>query len=63
MIFIKHFDCSKQRLTGIGKLYVNKSSEVSDLVDMINERMGWSRETPLKLYEVFLIFLSFIQKR
>lgn len=52
MIFIKHFDTSKQTLYGVGKVYVLRSSKVGDLVGIINERMRWSPGTPLKLYEV-----------
>jgi ubiquitin carboxyl-terminal hydrolase 7 len=52
MIFLKHFDTSKQTLYGVGKLYVSRSAKVSDLYPLINERMRWAPETPLKLYEV-----------
>jgi ubiquitin carboxyl-terminal hydrolase 7 len=51
MVFLKHFDTSKQSLYGIGKTYVNRSSKVSDLFAYINERMRWAPGTPLKLYE------------
>jgi len=51
MIFLKHFDTSKQTLYGVGKMYVLKSAKVGDLVPVINERMRWPG-TPLKLYEV-----------
>ena len=52
MIFLKHFDTSKQTLYGIGKIYVLRSSKVGDLVGVVNERMRWPSGTPLKLYEV-----------
>ena len=52
MIFLKHFDTSKQTLYGVGKAYVLRSSKVGDLVNLINERMRWPANTPLKLYEV-----------
>lgn len=52
MIFLKHFDTSKQTLTGIGKVYVSRLSKVADLVPIINERMRWTPGTPVKLYEV-----------
>lgn len=52
MIFLKHFDTSKQTLFGVGKMYVLRSSKVGDLVGVINERMRWPSGTPLKLYEV-----------
>ena len=51
MIFLKHFDTSKQTLYGVGKIFVSKHAKVGDLVPIINERMRWP-ETPLKLYEV-----------
>jgi len=51
MIFLKHFDTSKQTLYGVGKIFVSKNAKVGDLVPIINERMRWP-ETPLKLYEV-----------
>ena len=53
MIFLKHFDTSKQTLYGVGKVYVLRSSKVGDLVGVINERMRWPSGTPLKLYEVY----------
>ena len=52
MIFLKHFDTSKQTLYGVGKVYVLRSSKVGDLANVINERMRWPSGTPLKLYEV-----------
>ncbi|KAJ7030553.1 hypothetical protein C8F04DRAFT_1222353 [Mycena alexandri] len=52
MIFLKHFDASKQTLFGIGKAYMLRTSLVSELVHVINQRMRWKPGTPLKLYEV-----------
>jgi ubiquitin carboxyl-terminal hydrolase 7 len=52
MVFLKHFDTSKQTLQGVGKTYVQKNSKVADLYPIINERMRWSPVTPIKLYEV-----------
>jgi len=52
MIFLKHFDTSKQSLYGVGRVYMSKASKVGDLVPVINERMHWVDSTPLKLYEV-----------
>ena len=52
MIFLKHFDNSKQTLYGVGKVYVLRNSKVGDLMPLINERMRWTPGTPLKLYEV-----------
>ena len=51
MVFLKHFDTSKQTLRGIGKCYAQRTAKVSDLVPTINERMRWTPGTPLKLYE------------
>ncbi len=51
MVFLKHFDTSKQALFGIGKVYILKTAKVADLVPLINERMRWTPGTPLKLYE------------
>jgi len=51
MVFLKHFDTSKQALYGIGKVYIPKTAKVADLVPVINERMRWTPGTPLKLYE------------
>ena len=52
MVFLKHFDTSKQSLFGIGKIHMPRASKVSDLIPIINERMRWASGTPLKLYEV-----------
>ena len=52
MIFLKHYDTSKQTLLGAGKVYMPKASKVGDLVSIINERMRWTPGTALKLYEV-----------
>ncbi|PFH50648.1 hypothetical protein AMATHDRAFT_75447 [Amanita thiersii Skay4041] len=51
MIFLKHFDTSKQTLFGVGKTYVMRTSKVGDLIPIINEKMRWTPGTPLKLYE------------
>ena len=55
MIFLKHFDTSKQTLLGAGKAYMLRTSKVGDLAPIINEKMRWSAWTPLKLYEVSVI--------
>lgn len=52
MIFLKHFDTSRQTLYGVGKAYVQRNSKVGDLNHYINEKMRWPAGTPLKLYEV-----------
>jgi ubiquitin carboxyl-terminal hydrolase 7 len=54
MIFLKHFDTSKQSLLGAGKVYMLRTSKVSELAHVINERMRWTPGTPLKLYEASL---------
>lgn len=51
MVFLKHFDTSKQTLLGAGKVYMLRTSKVGDLVALINERMRWPAGTPIKLYE------------
>ncbi|KAF9649119.1 hypothetical protein BDM02DRAFT_3186537 [Thelephora ganbajun] len=51
IVFLKHFDTTRQSLFGIGKVHVPRSSKVSDLIPIINERMRWVSGTPLKLYE------------
>jgi hypothetical protein len=56
MIFLKHFDTSRQTLLGVGKVYVQRNSKVSDLFSYINEKMRWPAGTPLKLYEVWRSF-------
>ena len=52
MIFLKHFDTSRQTLYGVGKTYVSRTTKVGDLSNFINEKMRWQVGTPLKLYEV-----------
>ncbi|KAF8654190.1 hypothetical protein AX16_003719 [Volvariella volvacea WC 439] len=51
MVFLKHFDTSKQSLYGVGKTYVLRTAKVADLIPIINERMRWTPGTPIKLYE------------
>ncbi|KAF9649116.1 cysteine proteinase [Thelephora ganbajun] len=51
MVFLKHFDATRQSLFGIGMVHIPRASKVSDLVQIINERMGWTPGMPLKLYE------------
>lgn len=59
MVFLKHFDTTKQNLLGVGKVYMQRTSKVGDLVPIINERMRWTPGTPLKLYEVHQSLLNF----
>jgi len=51
MVFLKHFDTSKQMIHGIGKCYAHRNAKISDLVLTINKRMKWTPGTPLKLFE------------
>ena len=52
MVFLKHFNATRQSLFGIGKVYVPRASKLKDLFPVINERMKWESGTRLKLYEV-----------
>jgi hypothetical protein len=52
MVFVKNFDVAHQTLCGIGHFYVHRHMRVLDLALMINERMGFLPNTPLKVYEV-----------
>ncbi|KAF9649112.1 cysteine proteinase [Thelephora ganbajun] len=51
MIFLKHFDTTRQSLFGLGKVHMPRVGKVRDLIPIINERMKWIPGTPLKLYE------------
>jgi ubiquitin carboxyl-terminal hydrolase 7 len=51
MIFLKFFDISRQTMTGQGKVFVQKNQKCSDLLGIIQERMGWTNTVPIKLYE------------
>ena len=53
MIFLKHFDTSRQTLLGVGKVYVQRNTKVADLLPYIHEKMRWPVGTPLKLFEVW----------
>lgn len=71
MIFLKHFDTTRQTLYGVGKTYVQRNAKVSDLNNFINEKMRWPAGTPLKLYEVNFrklvssasVLISFLEKK
>ena len=52
MIFLKHFDTTKQSLLGVGKTFMERANKVSDLIPIINERMRWESGTSLRFYEV-----------
>lgn len=51
MVFVKQFDVGQQTLHGIGHFYVHRHMKVQDLANMINERMRFPQQTPLKIYE------------
>ena len=55
LIFLKYFDPEAQTLKGVGHIYVRKHSKVSDMIPLIQHRMGWSpSSTPvIALYEVY----------
>ena len=48
MLFLKWFDCSRQTLLGQGKVFANKNNKVSELLGIIQEKMGWPSSTPIK---------------
>jgi len=52
MVFLKHFDTAMQTLFGVCKIWVPEADKVGSLIPIINEKMKWTSETPLKLYEV-----------
>lgn len=45
LIFLKYFDVDLQRLTGVGHIYMKKSSKVSDMASSIANLMGWSDQS------------------
>lgn len=51
MIFLKYFDVSRQALTGVGRVYVQRNQKVSDMIPSINELMRWAPQTQMRLYE------------
>lgn len=51
MIFLKFFDVTRQTMLGQGKVFVNKNQKCSDLLAIIQERMGWTNTVPIKLFE------------
>ena len=52
MIFLKHFDTTKQTIYGVGKIHVQRTCKVRNLIPIINKRMRWALGTSLKFYEV-----------
>ncbi|PLW25122.1 hypothetical protein PCASD_24039 [Puccinia coronata f. sp. avenae] len=51
MIFVKYFNVSDQKLAGVGHFYVHENQRVGELIPLINARMDFPENTPLKLYE------------
>lgn len=51
LIFLKHFDTSRQTLHGVSPMYVRDGMRVGDLVPTINELMRWPPTTQVKLFE------------
>lgn len=52
LVFLKYFDVLAQKLTGVGNVYVRKSSKVADLAGPILDMMKWAPGTQFSLYEV-----------
>ncbi|PHH62194.1 hypothetical protein CDD81_7388 [Ophiocordyceps australis] len=41
MLLLKHFDCEKQTLRGVGHIYIGKEKKVEELVPLMLQKMGW----------------------
>ncbi|KAH9981229.1 ubiquitin carboxyl-terminal hydrolase 5 [Lactifluus volemus] len=54
MVFLKHFDTSKQTLHGIGKCYAQRNAKISDLGPTINERMREIQDGDVICFQVDL---------
>lgn len=52
LLFLKYFDVNGQSLRGQGHVFIGKHRRISELGPMILERMGWSSDVNLKLWEV-----------
>lgn len=52
VLFLKHFDIENQTLSGAGHIYIKREKKVEDLGNAIIEKMRWSKEAQLKLFEV-----------
>lgn len=46
LLFLKHFDAEKQRLEGVGHIYVSKEKKIEELVPVIARKMGWGDKLP-----------------
>jgi ubiquitin carboxyl-terminal hydrolase 7 len=53
MVFLKHFDRTRQTLLGAGTVFLqsNYTDPVRVLEDLINDKMRWEEGTALKLYD------------
>lgn len=51
MLFLKHFDPTKQTLYGVGNLYAASQDKIQDLSPQILKLMGWPQGTNFKLAE------------
>jgi ubiquitin carboxyl-terminal hydrolase 7 len=41
MIFLKHFDATKQEISGVGNLYVKPQMRIEQLSKLVYDKMGW----------------------
>ncbi|WAR62550.1 hypothetical protein PtB15_15B136 [Puccinia triticina] len=51
MIFLKYFDVMAQSSAGVGHFYVHPDQKVGDIIPLVNKRMNFAENQPLKLYE------------
>ncbi|KAJ7206534.1 ICP0-binding domain of ubiquitin-specific protease 7-domain-containing protein [Mycena pura] len=51
MVFLKHFDTQSQKLCGAGKVFMPRTSKVSELAGVIRRRMAFPLHARVKLYE------------
>ena len=42
LLFLKYFDVDAQTLRGVGHVYLKKQQKVSELIPVIQQRMGWT---------------------
>ncbi|KAG0239645.1 hypothetical protein BGX31_002574 [Mortierella sp. GBA43] len=51
MIFIKYYDPFTTRLEGVGRMHVQRTAKVGDIVAVLNEKKGFPSSTSLRLCE------------
>ncbi|KAI9319606.1 hypothetical protein BX666DRAFT_1914369 [Dichotomocladium elegans] len=51
MVFLKYFDIKKQKIFGMGRIYVKSGEKIGDVVPTLRERAGLPKESSLALYE------------